>query len=128
MDIVGGTVVAHNNGMIWNETYRASHLKEHLKSMKILKGAREIENEDINTANKIIEEYQEKQSKYSAMLKCKQYVEIPVKVGQDSTKYRATWGHKINHSFSKMNSWYLVISGIKFFSFSFFPIFLISPN
>ena len=49
-------------------------------------------------------DFKERFEKYSSELPCNEYIQIPTEVGLMKSKYRSTWGHKVNHCFTRQNS------------------------
>ena len=54
--------------------------------------------------NKTIANYSENFWKYRITLTCNTFLDIPYDIGQNASRYQATVGHKINHSFSSANA------------------------
>ena len=62
----------------------------------------------------IYHSYIVKSDKYSAKLNCGEIMDIPTDVGQNTTKYLSTRGHKINHSFNEMNAQNILYDSAQF--------------
>ena len=104
VDIPPGTMIGHNNGFIYSKE-EMDALKLHYEEV-IKKKAdfyKKVE-EDEAIANNTIASFREGTWKYRTGMKCGMTLDIPLQSGQDSTMYRSTRGHKINHSFAHSNA------------------------
>ena len=104
VDIPSGTVFAHNSGYIYSqkEMVMLKNQQQELLEKKYEFYNKTEEDEDVK--NDRIEIYKELQWKYRTTRACRSTMDISLEEGQDPSKYRSTRGHKLNHSFSRMNA------------------------
>ena len=72
--------------------------------MEILKKSQQCSTSSMYFDSQFRDDFKQNSKKYSADLGCNEYLEIPSDIGQRKSKYRSTWGHKINHCFTRQNS------------------------
>ena len=104
VDIPPRTVIAHNNGKISNpkETKALNSANRNfLNSIEMDLNERDKSKEDVSDIVRITKE---NLHKYRTHLDCSYSLDIQLEDGQSTSKYRSTRGHKLNHSFSRMNS------------------------
>ena len=110
-DIPPQTVMAHNNGYIVNRKERNEWRKRHIK---ILKPTKKVAIGSTDFVGKLDEYTKKNFDKYTAKLRCNEFLEIPSEIGQSKSKYCSTWGHKINHCFTRQNSEILLYDSAQF--------------
>ena len=72
--------------------------------MELLKRTRKGTKDWIDLEDEYERHFKERFEKYSSTLPCNEYTQMPTDIGQMKSKYRSTWGHKINHCFTRQNS------------------------
>ena len=97
-DIPPHTVISHNNGYIVNEKEKHQWIQNQMEILKTTKKS------DADLEVKFEENFKKSAQKYSTALRCSEFLQIPGDIGQMKNKYRSTWGHKINHCFTRQNS------------------------
>ena len=101
VDIPPQTVISHHNGYIVNGDERDEWIN---KQFEIIKTTRNCDEDPVISKEKIKEDFKESLAKYRTHLRCDEFLEIPSEIGQTKSKYRSSWGHKINHCFARQNS------------------------
>ena len=113
-DIPPSTMLAHNNGYILQKREMDKlKLEQEEFVQKKVQFYKEIE-QDETVRNDTITLLRENMWKYRTTMKCGMVLDIPLEDGQDSSKYRSTKGHKINHSFAHSNAYLVFYDSARF--------------
>ena len=114
VDIPPRTIISHNNGQIIDPKDKKARNTAKRNLLKYIEM-------DLNEKNKSKEEVNEKVRvtkedllKYQTILGCSYTSDIQMETGLSSSKYRSTRGHKLNHSFSRLNSRYAFYDSARF--------------
>ena len=114
IDIPSGTVIAHNNGLIRSPKEDEEFRNHRSILMKNKSTSLQSQNKTEEEILKIVNDDWGKSSKYRTVLPCRYALDISYDAGQNTEIFRSTKGHKINHSFSRMNSQLFLYDSARF--------------
>lgn len=104
IDIPPQTIIAHNNGKIFNAKETKAENDRHRNLLNTMEVDLNAKNKSTEEIDAIIQQTKENLSKYKTNMPCNNMIDIPLEFGQSSSKYKSTRGHKLNHSFSRFNT------------------------
>ena len=105
------TIISHYNGYIVNRKEIHEWINKQVRKLRIDQKSNKY---SIDLKDKLKEDFKDGAKKYRLSLHCNQLVEIPSRIGQTKSRYHSSLGHKINHCFTRQNSYLQVYDSAQF--------------